>query len=537
MKQDANRQERYRNSTVARRRLPGKFSPVWLLWILPLLLRILWIRYSNFIEEDAYIIFRYARNISCGAGYVFNPGERAYGSTTPLFTLFLAAANLIFRDQFVFTSRLFGLIFSLGFFLLTVAALRRLSVGVPATLAVLGLFALSSKSILMDTQGMETPLVCILMAASWFCFVAERPGWAGVFAGLMLWTRVDTVLWPAALAITACLTDFRQGLRLLLAAGLVYLPWAAFAGWYFGSPVPLTLIAKWVAGGVYRITLPEHLLYLVGFLSPVDFGPFSFPAGNFFPTLLFGWLAFLIAAWFSLHSVRQKGFFALFLFSVFEFVRLADVRSGIDNRFFYPFLVCVWILFLLGAASLVRLVQQQIVFTRRIAGWASALLAAPVLISGASAAARARSYQVFRNEQGTQEVGLWLKAHTPEDALILLEPLGYIGFFSERRMVDEVGLVTPRAVALRMQGVPIDQFFRYFQPDYIVQHCGYEYTLKNTLDGGKAFLTQYDLLVEINPLGYDPQRKENGGLSWISCYAVWRRMPSPANGSTEERAE
>src|SRR3990170_6336850 len=41
--------------------------------------------------DDAYITFRYARNLLAGNGFVFNPGERVLGTTTPLYTLLLAA--------------------------------------------------------------------------------------------------------------------------------------------------------------------------------------------------------------------------------------------------------------------------------------------------------------------------------------------------------------------------------------------------------------------------------------------------------------
>ncbi len=43
------------------------------------------------IVDDAYITFRYARNLVRGTGFVYNPGERVLGTTTPLYTLVLAA--------------------------------------------------------------------------------------------------------------------------------------------------------------------------------------------------------------------------------------------------------------------------------------------------------------------------------------------------------------------------------------------------------------------------------------------------------------
>ena len=44
--------------------------------------------------DDAYITFRYARNLVTGAGFVYNPGERVLGTTTPLYTWLLAGLAL-----------------------------------------------------------------------------------------------------------------------------------------------------------------------------------------------------------------------------------------------------------------------------------------------------------------------------------------------------------------------------------------------------------------------------------------------------------
>ena len=40
--------------------------------------------------DDAFITFRYARNLLAGNGFVYNPGERVLGTTTPLYTLLMA---------------------------------------------------------------------------------------------------------------------------------------------------------------------------------------------------------------------------------------------------------------------------------------------------------------------------------------------------------------------------------------------------------------------------------------------------------------
>ncbi len=48
-----------------------------------------WSIYGPHIVDDAYITFRYARNMAEGKGLVYNPGERIQGSSTPLFLMLL----------------------------------------------------------------------------------------------------------------------------------------------------------------------------------------------------------------------------------------------------------------------------------------------------------------------------------------------------------------------------------------------------------------------------------------------------------------
>ena len=48
--------------------------------------------------DDAFITFRYSRNLLAGNGFVYNPGQRVQGTTTPLYTLLMAAEQGIFPE-------------------------------------------------------------------------------------------------------------------------------------------------------------------------------------------------------------------------------------------------------------------------------------------------------------------------------------------------------------------------------------------------------------------------------------------------------
>ena len=51
----------------------------------------LWLSYRYFWIDDAFITFRYARNLADGLGPVFNPGEAVEGYTTFLWMLVSSA--------------------------------------------------------------------------------------------------------------------------------------------------------------------------------------------------------------------------------------------------------------------------------------------------------------------------------------------------------------------------------------------------------------------------------------------------------------
>src|SRR2546421_6511798 len=51
------------------------------------------------VIDDAYITFRYARNLADGLGLVYNPGEWVLGTTAPLWAILLGAGyRLGFTD-------------------------------------------------------------------------------------------------------------------------------------------------------------------------------------------------------------------------------------------------------------------------------------------------------------------------------------------------------------------------------------------------------------------------------------------------------
>ena len=508
------------NSSRTRRRLPAGFW-VGALLILALILRLAWLAYTGYIEEDAFITFRIARQLAGGNGFVYNLGERVDGTTTPLFTLLLSGW-LKLTTNVVLGARILDLAFGLGTLLLVQQTLKHLGRSTAEQVGVLALLAISSKLVNMETQGMETPLVLFLMAAAWHAQARGRVVWVGVLTGLLLWTRMDLFLWPLVLAIATALTDWKAAVRLALATAGTFLPWVLFSTAYFGSPIPYTITAKWVAYIQFdRSPLINHFLKVVGYLTP-----FYVPLPdwrNVLPVVLT--LALATAG--AIQARRERLLMILPAFVLLDVTRLVLTRATFANRYFIP---ALWMVLILAGLAVGRLWEySRGIPTAEKAGLRAAILLAllAVVLFGFAQASDLRLAQTYRNQQALTAIGVWLHQHTSPRATVELEPLGYIGYYADRTMLDEVGLVTPAVVAMKLRRIPGDTYFSYLNPDFLVLHCDDALRMQGQLSGLDNGLAAAYLRVErFNPLNFNPPHPDasapHAALARISCYEIWQ---------------
>ncbi|MDR3573211.1 MAG: hypothetical protein P4L50_05095 [Anaerolineaceae bacterium] len=505
-------------------------TPFWILLVLAMVIRLAWLAWTNFTFEDAFITFRYARELFLGNGFVYNPGEQIYGTTTPLLTLLLAGWLFITGpDHIIAGARLLDLLgVAIGYLFLWLA-LRRAGFSVIQRSLALGLLVISSKFWSMDSGGMETPLVILLMAASWYLWAAHRPSLAGLFCGLLLWVRVDLFLWPLILVGFELTSNFKNAWRIALICGLVYLPWFIFAWVYFGSPIPFTATAKWVAYVKFD-TQPyqAHLATIFKYLSPFEF-PSQFDQ---FPTILLVpcVLTTLLAIWQVFRARSNRILLPLAAFAVLDIAQLTFTKATFFDRYFIPSLWAVLILAGLAIGSLWDELKHARLGRFLYAGFLMIVMLLG-LGFGLISASNTRTTQFYRQDGALKEMGLWLKQHTPIGARVLLEPLGYVGYYSDRNMLDVVGLVTPTVVMLKQAGISdVYQYLKVLRPTDVVVHCDDSLTWQAIKDPtGNYFTKNYRLSAAFNPLFYSPNKPAGtvfySNLSRNSCYEIWELTP------------
>lgn len=465
------------------------------LLLLSVLVDLSWHWWVGFIRDDAFITFRYAKNLADGLGFVYNPGEHVYGTSSPGFALLMAAWLFIFPDQPVAGAIAFDISASvLSLYLVW----KILDIPVQHRALVLVALIVSDKVLLHTLEGMELPFVILCMLASYYLLSKDRIIPAGITAGLMLWFRIDSILWIFVLV----LVFRRSALPLLLTAGLVYLPWLVFAQIYFGSVIPMTAIAKQAA---YSFSAPPVISRAIGLYSWMT--PFTLLIDPVMVRIaaLVTYTVAAFGAWIHRRSIVAQ---VLALFFLLQSLTLIATNMTVEQRYFITTLYALLILFGLGLAALVQSRYWTCIVALVYAGTAF-YFALP-------RAEHLRDHQAYVYDASLTQIGIWLWKQGPGESVVYLEPLGYAGYYSRLTMRDDVGFVTPAVVPLKRMGVNSWEIASALDPDYVVLHCD---DAERAPDGWG-----YGLAVRFDPLDFmaggvweDPALQRN------ACYQVNRK--------------
>ena len=202
--------------------------------------------------DDAFITYRYVRNITEGQGFVYNVGQNVLGVTCPLWALLLSLVGLVLPVEHA------ALGLSLALYVGLALCMDKLLLGSVSRLlrfAVVGTLSLYYPFASVGMSGMETPLFLFLLVSAALLWesrprlsvtlmaanVLVRPEGVlilGLAVGLRLWLLRRTNGLAGAIAeLRSLLLDLAPAVGVLGA-------WTVFAMAYFGSPIPNSVIAK-----------------------------------------------------------------------------------------------------------------------------------------------------------------------------------------------------------------------------------------------------------------------------------------------------
>jgi len=273
-----------------------------------------------FIQDDAYISYRYVANLLNGHGLVYNIGERIEGFTNFGWVIYMALAGALQMD-FILVSRLTGLFSGAGIIILTYLTARRLFDNKDIYIALLPTYLVAANPALAywSPAGLETAVFALCVLASLYCFLL-RSRWLLLPIILGVWVRPEGALVAGLLMLIEAVSERRlprYSGSMVLVAFVLSLPYAVFKFVYYGSIFPNPFFAK---------TGP-HLDYLYNGLEY---------AGKFFADCGFYGIGMLVPLVF--WGRLSKSFRAVYLFVLLYTAYVVLVGGDVLKvyRFFIP---------------------------------------------------------------------------------------------------------------------------------------------------------------------------------------------------------
>lgn len=235
----------------------------------------------SFIQDDAYISYRYIENFLNGDGLVYNIGERVEGFTNFGWVVYLILWGALGLN-YIFISQITGFLFGAGIIVLTyfiamsVFGKNKLLSSVSIMLVAFNL-SLANWS----PAGLETAAFGFFAMLSVYLFI-QRSWWL-IFSILMaVWIRPDGVVIAGLLILIEAITTRRMP-KLTITCNAVALalsvPFVAFKYIYYGSIIPNPFYAKTgfnlahlLSGLEYTGTyLSDYAFYGAGLVIPLLF--------------------------------------------------------------------------------------------------------------------------------------------------------------------------------------------------------------------------------------------------------------------------
>lgn len=491
-------------ATTSRAFLLGLLAPAVLLVVL--------LARAPLVIDDAYITFRYARNLARGLGLVYNAGERVEGYTDFLWTVLVAGGLKLHLDPHLVT-RLLGGGSALGALVVVWALALRLHPGRLVPPIATWLLASSATFVGYAMSGLETAFfVFLILLGSWQLLVerdqSDRFPWSGLVYALAALTRPEAPLYfgIAVLALGRRAFGRQNSIRVVVFLSIV----AGHVLWrraYYGAWLPNTLHAK--TGGDRAEQAQAGLAYLRAYVEATG------------PVLVGGLVGVVVA-------VRRSTWLRSLILATALAGAASVVALGGDWmplwRFMAPVEPFVFLLIDLGFRSVAEPNPEVSPSPRRAArfargaAWAALAVYTAVAASGAGDRLRTQLSALALEQQGWDEsafpVARWF-ARRGQPGRLALGDIGYVGWATDYPILDILGLVDAEIAALpgsygHKQGPRYLDYFFSRRPDYFVLISGHE-------DCDHPFHPSIEAIYR------DPQRRLHEG------YRVLQRIPVGGN--------
>lgn len=307
--------------------------------------------YNSFIQDDAFITFRYSQHLADGYGAVWNLHDnmKVAGYTDPLWMLLIAFADT-FRIDPVISSKLFGLFFGLVTLIYTYRVALFVTRSKNISLTALILLGTNYTFSSYMTGGLETQMQTALITLSLYYTVlftsvtvtAKKMIILSSLYALAILTRLDSALFIAVLYIYSVFIEYGKGrvsavksvfMPLTLPVAFATISILAINYFYYGDMLPNTFYIK--AAGFSFETIERGFFYIKSFFNAYMLTPFI-----------------LLLVWYHKKIFTQKVTILMLFIIVIWILYIIKVGGGfMEYRFMVPVMPMIYILTAISIGS------------------------------------------------------------------------------------------------------------------------------------------------------------------------------------------
>jgi hypothetical protein len=414
-------------------------------------------RHQN-LGDDAYITLTYAKNLARGNGFVYNHPPATLGTTTPLFTLLVAFLGLVL--PFLTVAQVAVLVSTAAWigtgWLLYVLARRLVIAPIPA--AVAAVIPLLTAQGWVMSLGMEAWPFQFLLVGSICLAISHKPFWVGTCVAALALTRGEGALLGVILFGFLWAKEPRSPLRFVPGLAIPTVAWATYSLSTFGVVIPNTLAAKQIQAS-----------------SPLSF--FNAMMTDLLPGQLEGYS--IVRVWWLgpcipllglglLYAIRRKRPMGLFvLWGITYLAAYSLINPGPYPWYRLHVVFVIQVLVGLGLGWMVELFDGCGEQRKRILLGLGTLVVAGLFLYPGFHFTMLQAPQHLGDYRASayREVSAWLREHTgPTDSVAFAE-IGYLGYFTDNRIVDLAGLIDP-SITDHLATDGYAWGFWHYKPDY-----------------------------------------------------------------------
>jgi hypothetical protein len=467
------------------------------------------------ITDDAYITFRYARNIVEGAGFVYNPGEHVLGTTTPSYTLILSLFAAILSPAAIpwIAVTLNALSDALSAILVFKLGKQFAeSDGVAWTSSIS--FAFAPLSVTAAMWGMETSFYTMLLLLAYYFGAKGATHKAAFVSGLALLTRPEAsilvlLIFGSILIVKKKIPFSELGLFLVLVV-----PWLVFSWLYFGSPVPNSFTAK---ATKWSVAQPETSAWVVfaWYLGALFTGYHPVTGTWHLARIIFNAVLIIIGVTSATRARKWK----ILLFFSYPLLYIAVslmLEAGMFPWYVMPLQPFAIMAVVMGLAQLARLIAADGRWFRHLPVRSSTaffllLWMVPLtmelseyeFVSADESRLSIRGGMIGQREELYRRAALELAPQVTVATRIATSEIGSLGYHSQAYILDTAGLVSPIAISYfplevyttesgrkEIPEIPLSLVLD-LEPDYVVAP---EMHVRGILVGQPPFEEAYELV-------------------------------------------